>query len=490
VVGGTLYLLPAGQGVYREPFRGIAATTSSTSRGFAGTPAIADLNRDGTEEAVMLEASVQGSPGYALRAFSLRDLNADSLADPFFSTSLPGALSAAPVISDSLIALGFQNGGVYFLRFSGSIADSIGSPAGQVSGGTIPAGVGGISLGPAPNSFTIAYEDGTLRMTTRTPGGGRADLTRRFDGRITSPASTGRFDRKSDHNGSPTFLTAFVTTDGVLYLVDSTFATVHGFPVATGDSLSGPVPADIDGDGMVDIVVFGRQKIYAFNVAGASLDHFPVTVPGVSALRTPLVGDVDGDGRVDIVGTSTDGLALAYARDGKPAPGFPLVIGTGEQSAALATNSGMIILVTASSDGSVSAWMTGRYAGPLRPELYPWPQSGKDARHSGFDSASVAGTPVSSQFLPKERAYNWPNPAYSGKTFIRYFVAENATVSIKIFDLAGDLVTELRGQGIGGVDNEVAWDVSGVQSGIYFARIEAEGQGQSGAAVIKVAVVK
>jgi len=103
--------------------------------------------------------------------------------------------------------------------------------------------------------------------------------------------------------------------------VDSTLSVQQGFPVATGDSVAlAPAVADIDGDGSRDIVVFGRTKIYALSRAGASLDHFPLSVPNTTGLRTPLIGDVDGDGRVDIVGTSVDGLAFAYTRDGKTAP--------------------------------------------------------------------------------------------------------------------------------------------------------------------------
>ncbi len=59
-----------------------------------------------------------------------------------------------------------------------------------------------------------------------------------------------------------------------------------------------------------------------------------------------------------------------------------------------------------------------------------------------------------------------------------------------MFDLAGDLVTEFNGPGVGGVDNEVAWNVADVQSGIYLARIEAIGTGRSETAIVKVAVVK
>ena len=92
--------------------------------------------------------------------------------------------------------------------------------------------------------------------------------------------------------------------------------------------------------------------------------------------------------------------------------------------------------------------------------------------------------------MPKERVYNWPNPVYNAKTYIRYYVTENATVHIKIFDLAGDQVTELSGPGTAGMDNEVAWDVSGIQSGIYIARVEADGASMNQVRTIKIAVVR
>ena len=69
-------------------------------------------------------------------------------------------------------------------------------------------------------------------------------------------------------------------------------------------------------------------------------------------------------------------------------------------------------------------------------------------------------------------------------------MASDATVVIKVFDLAGELVAELSGPGQAGIDNEVTWDVSGVQSGVYLAHIDARGTGGSGSAVIKIAVVK
>jgi hypothetical protein len=79
---------------------------------------------------------------------------------------------------------------------------------------------------------------------------------------------------------------------------------------------------------------------------------------------------------------------------------------------------------------------------------------------------------------------------YDGRTFIRYYLSQDASVTIKIYNLAGDRVAELQGPGFGGFDNEVEWNVSAVQSGIYFARIEARNSTSGGVRIVKVAVVK
>jgi hypothetical protein len=85
--------------------------------------------------------------------------------------------------------------------------------------------------------------------------------------------------------------------------------------------------------------------------------------------------------------------------------------------------------------------------------------------------------------------YSWPNPAYGGTTFIRFFLKSDANVEISVFDMAGDLVYRTETAGRGGMDNEVSWDVSGVQSGIYFAHVKASGASAEASTVIKIAVV-
>jgi hypothetical protein len=491
-VEGKVYILPADSTGHIPPFRstGVIAVSTARNRGFYFSEAAADLNGDGIPELVIADLEVpDGSPGGGtVRAISAASSSPDSLASQVFIRPITTGPWTTPVVSDSLIAVGNLPGTVFFIRFDGTIADSIVPPP-------LPAVVTGISRWSGANAFVVTYIDGTVRLTRRTSAGHPAgpDVVRKFGISMLGAPVTGLFGPDIARGR---ILTAFTTSDGFLYIVDSTLTPVPGFPISAG-AAGQPVLADVDGDGLRDIVLCSTQGISVYNIAGTLLDNFPVRVQDGDLLQSPLVGDVDGDGKVDIVALSGKGLAYAFTGRGSPVPGFPLSIGPGvpagmdgPQSGALMTVSGRIILATASGDGSISAWITGHYAGSPDPRLYPWPQYGRDSRHSGLDLTPLAVPSSISGFFPPDRAYNWPNPVYSGKTFFRYFVRDNASVNIKIFDMAGDLVTTLAGRGTGGIDNEIPWDVSRVQSGIYFARIEASGGGTSGVKIVKVAVVK
>ncbi|MEZ4689048.1 MAG: T9SS type A sorting domain-containing protein [Ignavibacteria bacterium] len=84
-----------------------------------------------------------------------------------------------------------------------------------------------------------------------------------------------------------------------------------------------------------------------------------------------------------------------------------------------------------------------------------------------------------------------PNPVYDNQTFIRYYINGNAsTASVKILDLSGELITTLTATVNSNADNEVKWDVSNVQSGIYYGVVSADIDGSTETEIIKIAVVK
>lgn len=59
-----------------------------------------------------------------------------------------------------------------------------------------------------------------------------------------------------------------------------------------------------------------------------------------------------------------------------------------------------------------------------------------------------------------------------------------------MLDLSGELVATLPGTMISNSDNEVKWNVSEVQSGIYYGVIEAVIDGSKETKIIKIAVIK
>lgn len=69
--------------------------------------------------------------------------------------------------------------------------------------------------------------------------------------------------------------------------------------------------------------------------------------------------------------------------------------------------------------------------------------------------------------------YNYPNPARGNWTTFRWYLDRPAEVSIRIFDLSGDLVDELNIATKPGY-NEVRWDLSDISPGVYNYIFKAE----------------
>jgi hypothetical protein len=442
---------------------------------YAGVPAIMPL--DTVNDVVAI--TNQAASGSILVYRSL-PRSGDSTAVLRLQVPVSRRLTTSPLVTDSMIVTGGTGGVAYILRKIGGALDSV-SVAGDTSDVT------GVCAYPSTDAFLFGTAAGNIGSNLASI---QSNLPRTPGDPIVGPVA-GQLTRTLK-------ALVFATKSGLVYAYNlDGFALLRGFPVTTGAAISQPPAiADVDGDGNRDIIVFSGSRIFAINIAGSMLDYFPQTIgTGGSITSAPVVADVNMDGNTDIIAVTTGGYVAAYDKSGRMIPGFPLQAGTGVQTVAAFTSplpfnsTGVYLAVASSEAGTVSAWKTGESSFGV--PAMPWPQNGRDAQHSGLINDMPAGSPLSSQFFPADRAYNWPNPVYNGSTFIRYFVRENAAVSIRIYDLAGDLVTSIPNPpGVGGVDNEIEWKTGDVQNGVYFARIEANGTGGSGVAVVKIAVVK
>ncbi|MCX6121327.1 MAG: T9SS type A sorting domain-containing protein [Ignavibacteriales bacterium] len=248
--------------------------------------------------------------------------------------------------------------------------------------------------------------------------------------------------------------------------------------------------ADIDGDGEKDAIIQSVNSLSVINRIGSMLDGFPIQARnGLEFTGTPLVVDFNGDAKQEVILLTNDGEMWVYDRNGKLLSGFPVEVTSPGKAFPMAYTSpsnklGIAIL---SENGSFDAYLTSSSA--TSASLTWWQHLG-DERHSNAEVSVSPFISASIEFFPKSRVYNWPNPVYGQSTQIRYFTAEDANVTITILDLSGVKITELTGQGTAGMDNEVTWNVSNIQSGVYLARVDARGVTKSEVVFIKIAVVK
>ena len=256
------------------------------------------------------------------------------------------------------------------------------------------------------------------------------------------------------------------------------------------DSITSLAVADIDGDGNCDFIIWAGRQIIAVSRNGIVLDHFPITLyDGSTFTGTPMIINNGGTSAPEIFAATSSGVLRGYQNNGTVLNGFPVQISAAGQiyPALFKTGDSKLGVLAVNAAGSISA---EEINSPYSLQNLLWSQFGKDATHSNYAVSPSSAQALSTNFFPKDRLYNWPNPVYGSTTHIRYYVAEDAAISVKIFDVAGTSVTELHGTGKAGFDNEILWDVSRIQTGVYLARVEAKSSNHTASAIIKIAVVK
>jgi hypothetical protein len=271
------------------------------------------------------------------------------------------------------------------------------------------------------------------------------------------------------------------------FLIFSEGNLLNKFTLHSQSDLTAFALSDLKNDGENYLIYPEGNGIEAVNINGSSADNFPyIDKNNIGFGQFILSADIEGDRKAEIISVTTDGRVFALdGGSGKVINGFPISPGKLNSTPVLFNSNGQIALAAIDSANNFSAWIISSTDG----KFYFTEKNGNSFNNSFVPAAERSN--IISDFFPKNRAYNYPNPVYDGETKIRYFVSENSKINIKIFDLAGDFVAELNDDASGGMDNETTWNVSGIQSGVYLARIEAIGT--SGAAeqnIIKIAVVK
>jgi hypothetical protein len=204
----------------------------------------------------------------------------------------------------------------------------------------------------------------------------------------------------------------------------------------------------------------------------------------------PVLGDVDEDGLPDIIVGLPTGAIHAYNYRAERIAGFPLPSSFGiHRSCALADidNDGDLDLLSIEMSGMISAWDISYGYDYVD---IPWGMDGGNQSNSNYLSLSYEKQIVASDDqLPKGSVYNYPNPA-SNSTTIRYYLNSESLVNIEMYDFMGEKIESAQMIGEAHTNNEYVWDCSGVASGVYFCRVEADDGDSKKWQIIKIALVK
>ena len=142
---------------------------------------------------------------------------------------------------------------------------------------------------------------------------------------------------------------------------------------------------------------------------------------GLEFTGTPLIVDFNGDGKQEIVLFTNDGEMWVYDRNGKLLIRFPDASNFFRKSISYGLYQVHLIklgIAVLSESGSLDAFLTSSSAASA--SLTWWQYLG-DERHSNADASVTTSIPISTEFFPKSRVYNWPNPVYGQSTQITIF---------------------------------------------------------------------
>ena len=490
-----------GDSLYAFNMDGTSATTDST--GLIST-------NGGRFQPIVSSGQAGANPIYAMSDSTLYGFDLDNgNVDTLFSTSATGAGKGIGLpllqLGSKIVAFGRIPGEFSVFRTSGAYVNSYKIPiAVQVSGAEATGASSAFGQFAAVDTSTFLLNMGVASGVYRL----NVDSLLQSDA-SQLPLPTGAL--------GPVGLTyAVLAPDSAPQIVGlsglhvatnyATSSPASGAPAVLfsafpGDTIvAGPVIADLNGDGNRDIVFATQTKIYAIQYDGAVLNGFPISTIGSEILPSDAnhivgsiaVADLNGDGKPDII-FGTEGGEI-YAFSGATAtlvPGFPLSVGSGlagSPAAAYDSATGSLYLAAISKDGHLYSWT---FKGTSASQVV-WGNLLGDNYHTNAITTELASQtlPPSSTLMPADQVYNWPNPVTSGLTKIHFYLSSNAKVSIGIYSFAGSKVADFEVNGIGGMANEIDWNTGGVQSGVYFARVEAVSSNERDVKIIKIAVVK
>ena len=427
-------------------------------------PAAGDLDGDDVPDLVVADEVGR------ITAWSIQDRDMDGAGDRLAQWTLPHRLSAGPVIADRAIVCGTREGSMIYLQI------------GQQEAGTVRLGDARITgLAGGGNAWYAADENGSLYALS--PAG-------EFLWQVDGGSAAGHHQPIVFSYDSGGEEIALLSADGRMRLFDADGLLKRDLvlPVSAAE---GVAAGDIDGDKSPELLVMRDGWLHALELTGVPVTGYPVQLDRANGpAYAPLFYPRKSDSAPVALAATPSGLIEAKSTRGRSLPGYPL--STARPLAATPVLIDLDLdqdleLMALSGDGYLYGWDLPDGTDPQQGQWTQWGGSLRTFLTTGSRPQAADG----GSLLPSSQVYCYPNPAEGPETRIRYTLFNQAdAVTVRIYDLAGDFLAELEGTGLEPGDHEIVWNLNGIASGVYIARVSAHGSGLADVDFIKIAVVR
>ncbi len=379
---------------------------------FMNSPTIADIAGDAREEVIF------GNMNHYLYA-----LDATGTPVTNFPVELPdrilGGAAVGDVDSDGQkeIVVGCFNGNLYIVESDGSYRSV--TLSGQFSTTPLIFGSGKIAIGSSDSHVYIIESDAVVQ-----------DIT--LDAKVSKGIIAADFDGDDDYE------LAFSLENGTTYIMEDDGTVFNGWPIDLGAGVDGtPVAGDIDGDGMIDLLVLNSEgTIQGKNISGEDLQNFPIGY-GIPTQSSVSICNVDRNASAEL---------------------------------AAGTNTG------------VSLWDIKLNCG----DLNVWPYLYGDIGRTSCTQTIVANDDDTVPEVITSLTGNYPNP-FNPETTIKFSISDQDSkqpVSLKIYNIKGQLVKTIVNEKLATGEHFLTWQGNSdtgksVASGIYFYRLTTSSSSQN-----------
>jgi M6 family metalloprotease-like protein len=271
-----------------------------------------------------------------------------------------------------------------------------------------------------------------------------------------------------------------------------------GFPMNAGMTVTAsPAAADFDHDGRMELLLTGENRLQAIASNGALVANWPLLLdprfPHTGIQSQPAIATLSNltNALPRVIFGWPNGMVDARDTFGRQAANFPRQTGFTVQSAPLLLQldgDDASELAALDSSGNLSVWNLANMGNYTLHKRY-WNGLANGNLRQGLALADSATAPLDNRILIVSKVYPWPNPARD-ISHIRYKMGQAGTITVRIFDVSGDLIQELKQTAQVGQEADLDWNLSGISSGVYIGRVEVEGGGTKENTFIKIAVVK